>query len=63
MNETWRCHQCGDVIGMYEPLITLVDGQPRETSRAVAQSTAVVGEECYHRACYAHWQRDDPVLK
>jgi hypothetical protein len=30
MDKTLRCHQCEDVIGVYEPMIVLTDGQARE---------------------------------
>lgn len=29
-----RCVRCGDVIGVYEPLVLLLAGVPHETSRA-----------------------------
>ena len=48
-----RCHHCGDVIGVYEPLITLVDGRAHETSRALEPDTAGLVGDCYHRACIA----------
>jgi hypothetical protein len=62
MTELLRCHHCGDVIGVYEPLIALIDGQTHETSRAGAQDSAAVVEEYYHRDCYTGSQRGDPGL-
>jgi hypothetical protein len=47
-----RCRVCGEVIGMYEPLIALLRGQPLETSRAAREGVGAYGEECFHRACY-----------
>lgn len=44
------CRFCGDVIGVYEPLIVLREGEARETSRA-ARHGRLCGE-LYHRACY-----------
>ena len=34
MSELLCCHRCGEPIGVYEPLITLVEGSAHETSRA-----------------------------
>lgn len=62
MTETLRCHQCGDVIGVYEPLIALIDGQAHETSRVGVRDGAALVEECYHRDCYTSPQGDDPGL-
>jgi hypothetical protein len=59
MNIPLRCAYCDDVIGVYEPLIALVDGQPHETSRAVGRDTGAPSEACYHRGCYAR-RVDDP---
>jgi hypothetical protein len=58
MTEPLRCRACGDVIGVYEPMIVLTDGQARNTSRAAEKSTARPLGECYHHACYreAHGQ-------
>jgi hypothetical protein len=47
-----RCHICRDVIGIYEPMITLLDGRPYETSQAVEPDGAARASECYHQACY-----------
>lgn len=57
-----RCHHCRDLIGVYEPLIVLIDGQTHETSRTCIQESVGVVEECYHRDCYAGSQRDEPGL-
>lgn len=62
MTELLRCHHCGDVLGVYEPLTALIDGQAHETSRAWVRDSAAVVEECYHRDCYAAAKRGDPGL-
>jgi hypothetical protein len=62
MTELVRCQHCGDVIGVYEPLIAVIDGKTHVTSRACVQDSAAVVEECYHRDCYEGSQRDDPGL-
>jgi hypothetical protein len=40
MSDTLRCHQCGEVIGTYEPYFVIVDGQPQERSRLAGPSAA-----------------------
>lgn len=52
MNRTLRCHHCDDVIGVYEPMVVLTDGQARNTSRAAEQDDREPVGECYHQACY-----------
>jgi hypothetical protein len=52
MNEILRCHHCDDVIGVYEPMVVLIDGQARNTSRAAQQDHEPPTGECYHHACY-----------
>jgi len=49
---TLRCGLCEDVIGVYEPLITLANGQPHMTSRAAEAHVGAYGEPCFHRACF-----------
>lgn len=50
-NEIPRCRHCGEVIGVYEPMIVLDGGQARKTSRAVEAATGPFGE-CYHQECF-----------
>jgi hypothetical protein len=49
------------VIGAYEPLIVLLDGLARDTSKAAETDDGGPLGECYHRACYtqAHEQAED----
>ena len=49
---TLRCGLCEDVIGVYEPLITLANGHPRMTSRATEAHVGAYGGPCFHRACF-----------
>jgi len=58
MSEALRCEHCGEVIGVYEPLVALIDGCARETSRALEPETASRRGDCYHRACYERLQDD-----
>ncbi len=62
MDRTLRCHQCGDVIGVYEPMIVLADGQARNTSRATEQDNREPVGECYHRACFTRVHGEHEVL-
>lgn len=45
------CCLCGQVIGVYEPLIALCDGKALESSRAATRDGEPRGA-LYHRACY-----------
>jgi hypothetical protein len=48
-----NCAYCGEVIGVYEPMVVVVDGEVRETSEAAGQTAAEVEDAIrYHRACY-----------
>jgi hypothetical protein len=47
------CERCGDVIGVYEPMIRVVDGSVVKTSRAAEVSKGGRGAS-YHLACYGH---------
>ncbi len=48
-----KCRGCGDVIGFYEPLVLLVQGQARTTSAAAEPQVGDAPGEHFHRACYA----------
>ena len=62
MSEALRCRRCGDVIGVYEPLILLVDGAALETSRAAAREGPPLTVECYHRDCFGVRRDEDADL-
>jgi hypothetical protein len=38
-------------MGVYEPLVCVIDGVPRRTSRAGDPHLASNAEVCYHAAC------------
>jgi hypothetical protein len=62
MNELPCCDRCGELIGVYEPLITLDKGRAHETSRAAEPPPGGrQASACYHRACYGHRHGDDPT--
>jgi hypothetical protein len=46
-----RCRQCGDVIGVYEPLVVIEPHGPRVTSLAAEPGQFPVGAACFHAAC------------
>jgi hypothetical protein len=48
-----RCEHCGDVIGVYEPLMLRAAGEVRETSRAAEPDLPAAGAQHYHLECYA----------
>ncbi len=56
-----RCSHCGDVIGVYEPIVVLVDGGPHRTSRARLGGDARPAAECYHDDCYARLLGERPL--
>jgi hypothetical protein len=61
MDGTPRCRHCGDVIGAYEPMIVLAEGEARRTSRAVERAAGAPMRECYHDACYPQAHGEDLV--
>ena len=62
MDSRLRCHHCEDVIGVYEPMIVLTDGQARNTSRAAEPDERGFRGECYHRACFTQVHGEHEVL-
>jgi len=48
-----RCGRCGDVIGVYEPMVLESPDGDRETSVAAEPHLAVTDRTCFHRDCYA----------
>jgi hypothetical protein len=48
-----RCVLCRDVIGVYEPLVHLLDDLAWRTSLAAEPGVATAGGELYHADCYA----------
>ncbi len=52
MGKNMRCERCGDVIGVYEPLVQVSDGQARLTSAAAEPQIGDEPGERFHRACF-----------
>jgi hypothetical protein len=51
------CRHCNDVIGVYEPMVVLTDGEAQITSRTTAGDRP--GER-YHQACYVQVHGEEP---
>jgi hypothetical protein len=51
-NRRLICDRCAEVIGVYEPLVVVLDGDARETSRAAEPTVGTEPAERYHRTCY-----------
>ncbi len=47
-----RCEWCGDVIGVYDPLVHVAGQTARRTSRAAEPDVADFDGRIYHDACY-----------
>jgi hypothetical protein len=56
-----RCADCGEVIGVYEPLVRLLDGRVCESSRALEPASSDRGGEHFHRVCYERLSEDQPL--
>ncbi|HEU4977107.1 MAG TPA: hypothetical protein VFT50_18610 [Baekduia sp.] len=48
-----RCARCGDVIGVYEPAVLLVEGEPHATSIAAEAPARHRDGAWLHRGCFA----------
>ena len=48
-----RCGHCGEVIGIYEPLVLAHEGLARATSVAGEPQIAAEPGERFHGTCYA----------
>ena len=47
------CRHCRDVIGAYEPMVVLLDGETLLTSRAASDGTVPHDARRYHETCFA----------
>lgn len=50
--ERFLCEECGDVIGVYEPLVICIGQNPRITSRATEPELRASNGAYYHRECH-----------
>jgi hypothetical protein len=51
--EFFSCRNCGEVIGVYEPLVVRDGSGTRTTSRAAEPELRASAAAYYHRDCYA----------
>ena len=52
VHTTLLCAGCGEVIGVYEPLVHVIAGVAHKTSRAAdPQLAQTQADACYHLAC------------
>jgi hypothetical protein len=58
--EFFRCQSCGEVIGVYEPLVVREEDGARTTSRAAEPDLKASGGTHYHRDCYVSVAHGDP---
>jgi hypothetical protein len=58
MNEVTRCAHCGEVIGVYEPLVALVDGRASESSLVAEPACDRDADACFHRECFLELGED-----
>jgi hypothetical protein len=52
VDQSMTCEHCGDVIGIYEPLVLLFDGRARTSSAAAEPQIGEGPGGRFHRACY-----------
>jgi hypothetical protein len=52
LDELPRCPACGDVLGVYEPIVHVLGTHARRTSRAAEPSVSSSEGQCYHLGCY-----------
>ncbi len=57
--EFFRCQGCGEVIGVYEPLVAYDGNSGYTTSRAAEPDLRANAAAYYHRDCYA--AAEEPV--
>jgi len=58
--EFLRCQSCGDVVGVYEPVVVCDGNSARTTSRAAEPNLEATAAAYYHRDCYVSTARGDP---
>jgi hypothetical protein len=52
---SFSCQLCGEVIGVYEPLVVCQSSHSRTTSRAAEPDLCTQDGAHYHRACYSEF--------
>lgn len=49
---TWRCAQCGEVIGVYERAVAVENAEARETSKLGEPGYGTPAGDLYHANCW-----------
>jgi hypothetical protein len=47
-----RCAYCGEVVGVYEPMVLIVPEQPPRRTSRLAEDGLPAGSVVAHEACY-----------
>jgi hypothetical protein len=55
------CLRCGEVIGVYEPMVVLLDGEAVLTSPAAARGKIPPEARRYHQPCFGLGETGEPV--
>jgi hypothetical protein len=63
MGDAPKCAHCGEIIGMYEPVIVVQAGEVHETSRAAELGLTPVARWHYHRQCHEALQAARPPIE
>jgi hypothetical protein len=61
ISQLLRCRHCGEVIGVYEPLVRVSGGHVSESSRALEPGASAREGERYHSACYERLGGGQPL--
>ncbi len=48
----FRCGHCGDVLGVYEPIVIVAEGSVTHTSRVALGDSLPAGSGWFHRDCW-----------
>jgi hypothetical protein len=63
MSGVLRCESCGELIGVYEPLVRVLDGRAHESSRLLEPQLTGRNGECFHRACYERRDGEEVIAE
>jgi hypothetical protein len=56
-SSSFSCRLCGEVIGVYEPLVACESSHTRTTSRAAEPGLQAQDGTYYHRTCFSEHNR------
>lgn len=52
MEGVLHCEHCGEVIGVYEPMVAVEGARERVSSLALEPLPHTPGMRCFHRECF-----------